>query len=126
MNRLKQLREEKELKQEDIAKLLHLEIAAISKFETGRVPLKDEYIKILCNFFDVSSDYLLGLSDVRCIVYEAYKKRLELEHNDEIYGNTLMIGLSREDENVLTDEDKDKIREFAQFIADKRRNDSKW
>ena len=63
MNRLKLLREERNLKQEDIANLLHLEIAAISKYETGRVPLKEEYIKILSNFFEVSSDYLLGLSD---------------------------------------------------------------
>lgn len=63
MNRLKLLREERNLKQEDIANLLHLEIAAISKYETGRVPLKEEYIKILSTFFEVSSDYLLGLSD---------------------------------------------------------------
>ena len=65
MNRLKQLREEKDLKQEDIAKLLHVEIAAISKYETGRVQLKDEYIKILSNFFNVTSDYLLGITDIR-------------------------------------------------------------
>lgn len=63
MNRLKMLREERNLKQEDVANLLHVEIAAISKYETGRVPLKEEYIKILSNFFEVSSDYLLGLTD---------------------------------------------------------------
>ena len=63
MNRLKMLREERNLKQEDIANLLHVEIAAISKYETGRVPLKEEYIKILSSFFEVSSDYLLGLTD---------------------------------------------------------------
>lgn len=59
------LREERNLKQEDIANLLHVEIAAISKYETGRVPLKEEYIKILSNFFNVSSDYLLGLTDFK-------------------------------------------------------------
>jgi transcriptional regulator with XRE-family HTH domain len=65
LNRIKLLREEFGLKQEDIAKILHVEVAAISKYETGRVPLKDEYIIILCNFFKVSSDYLLGLSNDR-------------------------------------------------------------
>ena len=107
MHRLKQLREERKLKQEDIAKLLHVEIAAVSKYETGRVPLKDEYILILSNFFNVSTDYFLGLTDERM-------------HNG-LEGNDLRIGLSREDEGILADEDKDKIREFAQFIANKRK-----
>lgn len=65
MNRIKQLRMEKNLTQENIAKVLNVEVAAISKYETERVPLKDEYIKKLANFFNVTSDYLLCLSDVR-------------------------------------------------------------
>lgn len=84
MNRIKMLREEANLKQEDIAKILHVEVAAVSKYETGRVPLKEEYIVILCDFFNVSSDYLLGLSAIRtykgndvdeeyAALYEGYK-----------------------------------------------------
>ncbi len=60
MNRIKQLRKEKEINQDVLANLLGLEVAAISKLETGRVPLKDEYILKLSAFFNVSSDYLLG------------------------------------------------------------------
>ena len=63
MNRIKQLRKEREINQDVLANLLGLEVAAVSKLETGRVPLKDEYILKLANFFGVSSDYLLGLID---------------------------------------------------------------
>ena len=65
MNRIKQLRNEKKINQDVLAKLLGLEIAGISKLETGRVPLKDEYIVKLAEYFGVSTDYLLGKSDIR-------------------------------------------------------------
>lgn len=65
MNRLKQLRTEKNITQDVLAKLLCMEVAGYSKLETERVPLKDEYILKLADFFGVSTDYLLGKSDIR-------------------------------------------------------------
>ena len=65
MNRIKQLRMEKDIKQDVLAKLLGLEVPGISKLETGRVPLKDEYIIKLADYFEVSTDYLLCKSDIR-------------------------------------------------------------
>ena len=65
MNRIKQLRNEKNINQNVLAKVLGLEIAGISKLETERVPLKDEYIIKLADYFNVSTDYLLGKSDIR-------------------------------------------------------------
>lgn len=62
MNRIKQLRNELKINQDVLADLLGLEVAAISKLETGRVPLKDEYIVKLSEYFNVSCDYLLGKS----------------------------------------------------------------
>lgn len=61
MNRIKQLREERDIKQRELAKLLGVEISAISKLELGRVPLRDEYIIKLARFFNVSTNYLLGI-----------------------------------------------------------------
>lgn len=61
MNRIKQLREERDVKQRELAKLLGIEISAISKLELGRVPLRDEYIIKLARFFNVSTNYLLGI-----------------------------------------------------------------
>ena len=63
MNRIKQLREQNHKTQKDLARLLNMEVAGISKIETGRVPLKDRYIITLANYFNVSTDYLLCVSN---------------------------------------------------------------
>ena len=62
-NRLRELRQEIGWKQDDLAKLLSVERAAISKLETGKTPLTDERIIFLCDYFNVSADYLLGRTD---------------------------------------------------------------
>jgi len=67
LNRIKQLRNEKNINQDVLAKLLRLEVPGISKLETERVPLKDEYILKLAEFFEVSTDYLLCKSNIRNI-----------------------------------------------------------
>lgn len=104
MNRIKQLRKEKEINQDVLADLLGLEVAAISKLETGRVPLRDEYILKLADFFNVSTDYLLGKTDVKktaeikedeidIAFYEGYK---DLEDEDkEILRATLKNFLNK-------------------------------
>ncbi len=108
MNRIKKLRNEKNINQDVLAKLLGLEIAGISKLETGRVPLKDEYIIKLAEYFDVSTDYLLGKSDIR---------------NPEDFNNDdLHIALSKEDKGVISDELKNKITEYAKFVIEQEKN----
>lgn len=61
--RLKDLREDKDLTQADIAKLLNTTRQQISKWETGvQMMGVDKYIK-LAEFYNVSLDYLLGVID---------------------------------------------------------------
>ncbi|MEA4815992.1 hypothetical protein SDC9_196954 [bioreactor metagenome] len=63
--RLKQLREEKNLKQIDIASALEYGGTAISNYELNRTePCINDLIK-LANFFDVSVDYLVGNSNIK-------------------------------------------------------------
>lgn len=58
--RLRQLRKEKRMSQEDLGKKLNVSKVSISGYETGnRIPSLDIFIKLL-DIFDVSSDYLLG------------------------------------------------------------------
>ena len=59
--RLKKLREERNLMQGDIAPLLNISRSSYSNYENGHTPPVDVIISC-ANFFDVSSDYLLGLS----------------------------------------------------------------
>ena len=61
--RLKELRAENELRQSDLASRLSVDQRTISNWEKGiREPNIDMIIKI-AKLFDVSTDYLFGLSD---------------------------------------------------------------
>lgn len=60
MNRIRDLREDFEMKQSDLAKELNISQRTISDYETERTePSKEIWIKI-ANFFNVSVDYLMG------------------------------------------------------------------
>ena len=62
-NRLKDIREDHDLTQKDIADLLHTTRQQVSKWETGLQMMGvDKYI-ILAQYYNVSVDYLLGLID---------------------------------------------------------------
>jgi transcriptional regulator with XRE-family HTH domain len=61
--RMKDLREDHDLSQEDIAKVLQNTQEQVSKYETGRQMMGiDKYIK-LAKHYNVSLDYLTGLID---------------------------------------------------------------
>ncbi|MBQ7800251.1 MAG: helix-turn-helix transcriptional regulator [Oscillospiraceae bacterium] len=61
--RLRDMREDKDLSQADIAELLKTTKQQVSKWETGTQMMGvDKYIK-LAKFYNVSTDYLLGLID---------------------------------------------------------------
>ena len=59
MNRLKSLREGKGMKQSELGELLNVRDAAISKYESGKVPLTDDTLLKLSKIFGVSIDELL-------------------------------------------------------------------
>lgn len=63
--RIKDLREDSDLKQHDIAKLLHIKQNTYSQYENGhrQIPL-DALIK-LARFYNTSIDYLVGETDIK-------------------------------------------------------------
>ena len=63
MMNLRYIREEKELTQKDVAKLLHVSRSVYGMWEQEHdiIPLKR--LNEFCNIFDVSLDYALGLND---------------------------------------------------------------
>jgi len=60
MNRLRALREEKGMKQSELGRLLNLEDAAISKYESEKVLMRSDTLIELSKIFNVSIDYILG------------------------------------------------------------------
>ena len=60
---LKELRKEKGWTQTQLAEKLNIKTQAISKYELERLDLSTEMIGKICNLFEISADYLLGLKD---------------------------------------------------------------
>lgn len=56
-------REQKEKNQEDIAKILNTTQQQVSLYETGKREMKASQIITLCKALNITSDYLLGLTN---------------------------------------------------------------
>ena len=63
MNRIKELREDRDLNQTEIAKVIRTTQQQYSKIETGKSDISGEKLKLLAEFYHVSTDYILGLTD---------------------------------------------------------------
>ncbi|MBD9844889.1 helix-turn-helix transcriptional regulator [Enterococcus faecalis] len=58
--RIKQLRENKEITQKEISDALNINVSVYNKIELGIRPLREEELAKIADFFNISSDYLLG------------------------------------------------------------------
>ena len=58
--RLRDLREDKDMNQTQIAKLLFTSQTVYSRYERGVLTIPVEHLLILADFYDVSTDYILG------------------------------------------------------------------
>lgn len=115
MNRLKLLREEKGLFQSDIAKILGVSVAAVGFYENEKRDMSPDTIIKLAEYFGVSTDYLLGKSDIRNpkeididdvdIAFANGVKGLN-ETNKMIIKNTLEALLAKQEKDNETKEDK--------------------
>lgn len=63
--RLKELRLEKGLSQEELAELLHTKQTVYSRYERGNLTITVRQLLFLSELYDVSIDYILGKSDVK-------------------------------------------------------------
>lgn len=99
--RLRKLRKEKRISQENLGLILGVKKSAVSLYEKGKNDPSDEIKIEIARYFKVSADYLLGLADEATAYYD---KNLYL----------------RLPENV-TDEEKLLISEFLNFIVCRRK-----
>lgn len=61
--RLRDLREDHDVSQEDIGKLLHVSQATYSRYESGVLDVPTAALITLAEYYNVSVDYLLGLTN---------------------------------------------------------------
>lgn len=64
-NRIRELRKERRLTLEELAKAINSNRGSLSRYELGEVELKQDMAKTIADFFDVSIDYLLGYTENR-------------------------------------------------------------
>ena len=62
---IRNLREDNDLYQKDIANLLGTSQSYYAQYENGKRPLPIEHLIKLCKFYNVSADYILGLSKIQ-------------------------------------------------------------
>ena len=63
MNRLKDLRQDKDLYQKDIAKILDMSQTGYSQYETETNDIPTEILKKRAIVYNTSTDYILGLTN---------------------------------------------------------------
>lgn len=74
LSRLKDLREDNDLSQEKVSKLLKITRPQYSLYETGKRDIPVDLLKILAEFYNTSIDYLVELTDVSKRYPESKKK----------------------------------------------------
>lgn len=85
-NRIRDLREDRDLRQTDVSKATGIDQKTLSNYETGKTS-PDSYALIrLADFFGVSIDYLVGRTEIDIKSKEDLTSRLEGMKNmvDEI------------------------------------------
>ncbi|MDR1629119.1 MAG: helix-turn-helix domain-containing protein [Oscillospiraceae bacterium] len=63
--RIRALREDNELLQKDVARILGIAQTTYSQYELSKRAMPIDYLITLCKFYNVSPEYILGLSDVK-------------------------------------------------------------
>ena len=61
--RLKDIREDRDMTQRQIGQLLNKSQQGYNHIEMGRAELKIEDLITLCRFYNLSADYLIGICD---------------------------------------------------------------
>ncbi len=107
--RIRNLREDNDFRQIDIARQLNITQQQYQRYESGKTPIPIDVAIALAKLYDVSVDYLLGLTDKkkapspplneRTKKALSYFNRLNEENQDYILGE--MIKLHREQEEKV-------------------------
>lgn len=62
---MRDLREDKELKQSDIAKILNVTQSTYSKYEKGIREISIDQLATICKFYNITADYFLGFTKIQ-------------------------------------------------------------
>lgn len=111
-NRVRELRNERGLSQEDLARWINVSQQTISRIENEKAQIPTDILIHLVKIFHVSADYILRLSDTRmadeCRIVAEQEKNMDFfrifeklnRNNQELVGR-IMRDLSENQEDVI-------------------------
>ena len=110
--RLVALRKAAKLSQYELANRLGFSRGKLANYEQGTREPDFETLKMLANFFNVSTDYLLGRTDVK------YQFNPEHEYNDfdEFKNDPILLDFLQKDLKAATPEEIEKLRAMYKII----------
>lgn len=108
--RLRELRNEKGISQKELAIALFVSQQTVAKWETDRSTPNPDMISQIAQYFDVSSDYLIGNSDSKSAMINA--------PTDDDIKFALFDGAKG-----ISDEAYEEVKRFAAFIKEKYQKD---
>jgi transcriptional regulator with XRE-family HTH domain len=114
--RLKKLREKSGLTQKKVAATFGLTNFQLSRYESGQSNPDPDLIAKFADFYEVSADYLLGLTDDPTPATRDKLKKLGLKENEEIHFFNL---------EGLSDEDIEFIKNQIEFLRKKAKQQRK-
>ena len=97
LDHLRTLREDRDLSQADLARVLHIHQTIYSDYELGNLNIPIPVLKELALYFDTSVDYLLGLTDI--------------DPSDE----------ARKQRQRLTEEEQNEMHRYEEYLLWKRK-----
>lgn len=121
--KIRLLRDEKGITQKELSRIVGMSPQTISKWEKGEVQLDFNSISKLCEYFDVSADFLLGRSEVRNAekMIDLHSAGIMVWINDKAF--------SKEDSAVLKenyDELLFRYKELINAAANKLKYNEEW
>ena len=109
--RLKKLREENNISQEQLANKLNVSASSIGMYETDKREPSDEIKTKIAKIFDVSIDYLIGKSDIK-----------NPEQQEDPLG-LAKIGFNMKDYTPPTETQKEQIKSLIEVIMKDNKKD---
>lgn len=119
--RLKNLRQEKKMTQQDMAEYLNISRAGYAGYELERRIPNIEIIKSLSTYFEVSTDYLLCKTSFP----SSLNKEKNVVRQEDEFLKAIKTALYGIEEIQFTEEDKKDLIAIAQILGKRKKIDNK-
>lgn len=113
-DRLRELRNELNLEQKELAKYLNVHKGTVSNWENNKRSPDKEMLSKIASYFNVTTDYLLGRTDEKCLIIDVPEISLH-----EQYANKITEALENEGLQY-TEESLQEIINFSKYVLSKK------